>query len=128
MVEGDREQLRRVINNIIGNSVKYVGTKRGIINIKIKDIDDKFVEIIIDDNGVGVDEKDLSFLFDRFFRTDASRNSTTGGSGLGLAISKKIIEDHGCRIWATGKSGEGLSIHFTLKKLVEEHKEVHENE
>lgn len=118
-VYGDVEQLKKVINNIIGNSVKYIKNREGLISIRI--IDDKdYVKVSIGDNGEGIDEKDLPYIFQRFYRADASRNSKTGGSGLGLAITKKIIEDHMGTISATSEKGKGLTIHFTLKKAKEE--------
>ncbi len=64
----------------------------------------------IEDNGKGIAQKDLGRIFERFFRTDASRNSLQGGSGIGLSIVKKIIEDHGGYIWATSREGEGTCI------------------
>ena len=117
-VIADVEQLRRVVNNIISNSVKYLDKKKGIINIRIKDVGD-FVEVGIEDNGRGIAARDLPNIFDRFYRTDASRNSTKGGSGIGLSIVKKIIEDHNGRIWATSKEGIGTEIHFVLRKYQE---------
>lgn len=118
MVIADAEQMRRVINNIIGNSVKYLDKKKGIINIRIKDVGD-FIEIEIEDNGKGIAAKDLPNIFDRFYRADSSRNSSKGGSGIGLSIVRKIIEDHGGRIWATSKEGIGTEIHFVLRKYQE---------
>lgn len=118
-VMADAEQLKRVINNIIGNSVKYINHKEGLIKIGIKDNKD-YVIISIEDNGEGVAEKDLPYIFDRFYRADESRNSQKGGSGIGLAIVKKIIEDHGGVVSASSKKGEGLSIYFTLRKCQEE--------
>ncbi|MEG0565341.1 MAG: HAMP domain-containing sensor histidine kinase, partial [Hungatella sp.] len=118
VVIADAEQMRRVINNIIGNSVKYLDKKKGIINIRIKDIGD-FVQVEIEDNGKGIATKDLSNIFDRFYRTDSSRTSSQGGSGIGLSIVRKIIEDHGGRIWATSKEGIGTEIHFVLRKYQE---------
>ena len=114
----DAEQLKRVINNIISNSVKYLDKKKGIINIRIKDVGD-FIEVGIEDNGRGIATRDLPNIFDRFYRTDASRNSQKGGSGIGLSIVKKIIEDHNGRIWATSKEGIGTEIHFVLRKYQE---------
>ncbi len=117
-VIADAEQMKRVINNIIGNSVKYLDKEKGIINIRIQDVGD-FVQIEIEDNGRGISAKDLPNIFDRFYRADASRNSLKGGSGIGLSIVKKIIEDHGGRIWATSKEGSGTEIHFVLRKYQE---------
>ncbi len=91
-VSADAEQLKRVINNIIGNSVKYIGSKKGLIKIRIQDIDE-YVKISFEDNGQGIASKDLPYIFERFFRADSSRNSTKGGTGLGLAIAKKIIQN-----------------------------------
>ncbi|QHQ60378.1 HAMP domain-containing protein [Anaerocolumna sedimenticola] len=117
-VSADAEQLKRVINNIIGNSVKYIGNKKGLIKIQIEDIGQS-VKISIADNGQGIPSKDLPFIFDRFYRADSSRNSTKGGSGLGLAIAKKIIQDHMGTIWAESEEGKGTTIYFTLKKCKE---------
>lgn len=114
----DPEQLKRVINNIINNSVKYLGKKDGVIDIRILD-DIESVRIEIEDNGKGIAAKDLANIFERFYRTDASRNSTQGGSGIGLSIVKKIIEDHGGYIWATSKEGEGTCMHFVIRKYHE---------
>ncbi|SFR62031.1 HAMP domain-containing sensor histidine kinase [Anaeromicropila populeti] len=115
----DVEQLKRVINNIMGNAVKYIDKEQGQIKVIIKETEN-MVSITISDNGKGIGEKDLTKIFERFYRTDASRNSSKGGSGLGLAISKKIIMDHGGIIWAESKEGEGTSISFTLKQAREE--------
>lgn len=118
LIIADPEQMKRVINNIIGNSVKYIDKPKGEIDIRILDELDS-VRIEIEDNGKGVAAKDLSKIFERFYRTDASRNSAQGGSGIGLSIVKKIIEDHGGYIWATSKEGEGTCIHFVIRKYIE---------
>ena len=117
-VIADGEQLHKVISNIIGNSVKYMTLSPKRIDMELKDIGD-FVQCDISDNGKGVDKKDLTKIFERFYRTDQSRNSAQGGSGIGLSIVKKIIEDHGGQIWASCEEGHGLSIHFILRKYVE---------
>ena len=114
-VLADAEQLKRVINNIIGNAVKYLDKPRGKIDVRIKELG-AFVQIEIEDNGVGIPARDLPFIFDRFYRADASRNSKKGGTGLGLAIAKKIIEDHSGMIWATSEEGVGTTILFTLER------------
>lgn len=118
MIIADPEQMKRVINNIIGNSVKYMDKKKGVIDIRILDEVDS-VRIEIEDNGKGIAAKDLPKVFERFYRTDASRNSSKGGSGIGLSIVKKIIEDHGGYIWATSKEGEGTCMHFVIRKYKE---------
>lgn len=118
LIIADPEQMKRVINNIIGNSVKYIDKPKGEIDIRILDELDS-VRVEIEDNGKGVATKDLPKIFERFYRTDASRNSAQGGSGIGLSIVKKIIEDHGGYIWATSKEGEGTCIHFVIRKYIE---------
>lgn len=118
MIIADPEQLRRVINNIIGNSVKYMNRQSGSINIRIKDVGD-FIQVELEDNGNGIAQADLPYIFDRFYRTDASRNSATGGSGIGLSIVKKIVEDHGGKIWATSKEGTGTIMYFVIRKYQE---------
>lgn len=115
-VVADAEQLKRVINNIVGNSVKYLDKKKGLIHIRIRDIGE-YVQLEMEDNGSGIGEEELPFIFERFYRADASRNSKKGGSGLGLAIAKKVIEDHSGQIWAESEPGKGTTIIFTLKKI-----------
>ena len=118
IIIADPEQLRRVINNIVGNSCKYFDKQKGLINIRIKDVGD-FIQVEIEDNGRGIAARDLPYIFDRFYRTDASRNSATGGSGIGLSIVKKIIEDHGGKIWATSKESIGTVMYFVIRKYQE---------
>lgn len=118
VVIADPEQMKKVINNIISNSIKYMDKPRGVIDIRILDESDS-IRVEIEDNGKGIAQKDLSKIFERFYRTDASRNSAQGGSGIGLSIVKKIIEDHGGYIWATSKEGEGTCMHFVLRKYIE---------
>ncbi len=115
----DPEQLQRVIHNIVGNSVKYMGHDHGHINMRIKDVGD-FVQVELEDNGKGIPAKDLPYIFDRTFRGDASRNSGTGGSGIGLSVVKKIVEDHGGKVWATSKVNVGTVVYFVLRKYEEE--------
>ena len=118
LIIADPEQLNRVINNIVGNSVKYMDKSRGQVIIRLKDVGD-FVQVEIEDNGKGIAQKDLPNVFDRFYRADSSRNSAQGGSGIGLSIVKKIVEDHGGKIWATSKEGSGTVMHFVLRKYQE---------
>ena len=114
----DAEQLKRVINNIVSNAVKYMDKQQKTIRLCVKDVGD-FVQVEIEDNGKGIGTKELPYIFERFYRTDASRNSATGGSGIGLSIVKKIIEEHGGKIWATSKEGIGTVMYFVIRKYQE---------
>ncbi|MBM7713889.1 HAMP domain-containing sensor histidine kinase [Siminovitchia sp. FSL H7-0308] len=118
LVMADREKLNRVVANIVQNSISFMDKENKHLKFKLTS-NNKEVLIEIQDNGMGVSRDELPYLFDRFYRTDVSRNSTTGGSGLGLAIVKKIIDGHGGAVWARGDIGQGLRIYFTLKKRVE---------
>ena len=112
----DVEQFRRVISNIISNSIKYrKHLPDDRIEIRILDKGES-VKIEIEDNGKGIGEKELPRIFERFYRTDASRSSSTGGSGIGLSIVKKVVEDHNGMVWASSKEGEGTCIHILMKK------------
>lgn len=114
----DAEQIKRVIHNITNNSLKYMDKDKGKINLRVKDVGD-FVQVEVEDNGKGIAAKDLPNIFDRFYRTDASRNSSKGGSGIGLSIVKKIIEEHGGKIWATSREDTGTTMYFVLRKYQE---------
>lgn len=114
----DVEQLKRVINNIVSNSAKYMDKAEKRLNLRVKDVGD-FIQVEIEDNGKGIGTKELPYIFDRFYRTDASRNSATGGSGIGLSIVKKIVEEHGGKIWATSKEKTGTIMYFVLRKYQE---------
>ncbi len=117
-VIADPEQLKRVIHNIVGNSQKYLDKPEGFLLVRTVE-DGEFLQVSIQDNGKGIAEEELSRVFERFYRADASRNSAEGGTGLGLSIAKKIIDDHGGRIWAESTPGEGTTIFFTLRKVDE---------
>ena len=118
LVIADGEQIRRVIHNIISNAIKYMDKPKGVIQIRVKDVGD-FIQVEIEDNGKGIASKDLTYIFDRFYRTDVSRNSSKGGSGIGLSIVRKILEDHGGKVWATSRLGIGTIMYFVLRKYQE---------
>lgn len=111
----DRDQLRRAVVNLIDNSIKYCDKDYKQIDIYVTEqtLD---LKVEIRDNGQGIDEQQLPFVYDSFYRADASRNSEAGGSGLGLSIVKKIVEAHGGEVWAESRQGEGTSFFFTLRK------------
>ncbi len=115
-VIADREKLKRVVTNVIGNSLRYMNKEEKQIQIELQTLD-KEVLVSIIDNGSGIPNDALPYIFDRFYRVEASRNRKTGGTGLGLSIVKRMIEEHGGRIWASSNVGEGMSIFFTLRRV-----------
>lgn len=115
MIDIDREQIKRALNNIVANAVKYMDKEDPEIHFRVKETMDA-INIRISDNGRGIDEKDLPHIFERFYRSDASRNTKLGGSGIGLSIVKKVIENHEGSVVAMSKSGVGTDIDIVLKK------------
>ncbi len=113
-VIADRESVRQILTNLIVNSIKY-GKKRGTTKIAFYDMDE-YILVEVADDGIGIEQKHLSHIFDRFYRVEKSRNRSKGGSGLGLAIVKHIIEAHGTTINVRSNPGIGTTFGFTLKK------------
>ncbi len=114
MVHADRETLRTVLMNLVGNSLKY-GRTNGRTSIGFYDMDHHIL-VEVSDNGIGIEQKHLRHLFDRFYRVDKSRSRTEGGSGLGLAIVKHILEAHNEPINVRSTPGLGTTFGFTLAK------------
>ena len=106
----DAQRIRQVIDNLIDNAVKY-NVDGGKVFVEVSGDDDR-VRIAVRDDGPGISEGERSRLFERFFRSDAVRNSTTHGSGLGLAISEDIVQRHGGEISVDTRLGEGAT--FTV--------------
>ena len=118
IVIADPEQLKRVVSNIVGNSVKYASPDRPLqVSLRLSE-EEEFIRVEIEDNGKGIAKNEIPLIFDRLYRTDASRNSSRGGSGLGLSIAKKIIEEHGGKIWAQSTEGVGTTMIFVLRKVL----------
>ncbi|MGF7079223.1 sensor histidine kinase [Mucilaginibacter sp. UYCu711] len=114
-VNADREKITQVLVNLIDNSFKY-GTEGGNTWVTLFDLHDQ-VLIEVTDDGMGIEEKYLPRLFERFFRTDTSRSRQIGGSGLGLAIVKHIVEAHQQTINVRSTEGVGSTFGFTLQKV-----------
>lgn len=114
-VRADREKIRQVMINLISNSVKY-GKEHGSTAIKIFELHDQYL-IEVTDDGIGIDEKHLSRLFERFYRVDSHRSREVGGTGLGLAIVKHILEAHEQIISVRSTLQIGTTFAFTLEKL-----------
>lgn len=112
-VFGDKEKIRQVLNNLIDNSIKY-GKAGGSTVASMYNTDDKHILIEISDDGMGIQEKYLDRVFERFFRTAEGRGRDTTGSGLGLSICKHIVEAHGHTIHVRSKENVGTTIGFTL--------------
>ncbi|QNL51180.1 sensor histidine kinase [Olivibacter sp. SDN3] len=113
-VNADKEKIRQVLVNLINNSLKY-GKERGHTYIKTYELHDQ-VLVEVTDDGIGIEEKYLPRLFERFFRADKSRSRQIGGSGLGLAIVKHILEAHQQTISVRSTEGLGSTFGFTLEK------------
>jgi two-component system phosphate regulon sensor histidine kinase PhoR len=114
-VNADREKIRQVLVNLIDNSFKYGKEGGGSTSVSIFTLHEQ-VLVEVTDDGVGIEEKNLPRLFERFFRTDTSRSRQIGGSGLGLAIVKHIIEAHQQTINVRSTEGLGSTFGFTLQK------------
>lgn len=108
----DRNRLYQVMANLISNAIKYT-QNGGCINVDVVDNKD-FVAISVKDNGIGINESDLPFIFERFYRTDKSRNRTTGGAGIGLAIVKAIVLAHGGEVSVESEEGVGSTFKVVL--------------
>lgn len=114
MVKADRKRIIEVLTNLVVNGLKY-GKKNGFVKVGFYDFDDKIM-IEVSDNGIGIDKKDLSRVFERFYRVDKSRSREQGGTGLGLSIVKHIIEAHNQTINVQSVLNEGTTFTFTLEK------------
>ena len=114
MIKGDVKAIRQVLNNLITNTLKY-GDEGGTTVVSTFDLQ-KYILIEISDDGIGIEEKHLEHLFDRFYRVDSSRSRLKGGSGLGLSIVKHLVEAHNQTINVRSTIGEGSTFGFTLEK------------
>ena len=114
IVPADAQRTEQVIANLVSNALRYV-PERGKVWIEIA-AGDNAVTLSVNDNGAGIPEADLPFIFDRFWRKDKSRSRLSGGTGLGLAIAKQLIESQGGTIVAKNLSEGGLQVSVTMKR------------
>lgn len=119
MAAVDPEKLKRTVVNVVDNALKYMENEHKRFEITLQ-ADEKWITMGFKDNGRGIPEEALPYIFERFYRAEQSRNSSTGGSGLGLAIARQIIDGHGGFIWAESQPNDGTSIYIKLKRLNEE--------
>ncbi|KIP20923.1 Sensor histidine kinase YycG [Anoxybacillus ayderensis] len=110
----DQQRFEQVMMNLLDNALKY-SHQGSTVSIDVK-TEKKNVILIISDEGIGIPEKDLPHIFERFYRVDKSRSRTGGGTGLGLAIAKEIVEAHGGSIHAISQFGKGTSMIITLPR------------
>lgn len=115
MVKADRGKIAQVVTNLVSNSISY-GIEGGETVIRFYEVDD-IITVEISDNGPGIEPKDLTRLFERFYRVEKSRNRNDGGSGLGLSIAKHIIEAHNQTISVRSTIGIGSTFTFSLDKF-----------
>jgi len=114
VIRADQERIGQVMENLLGNALKFTPEKgKIVISARVKEEDKKSVEISVSDTGCGIPEENLEQIFERFTRIDIGR-STIRGTGLGLSIAKHIVADHGGKIWATSVPGKGSTFTFTL--------------
>ena len=111
-VNGDRERIEQVITNIVSNAVKYT-PDGGKIDMAVG-TSGKNVFVRVTDNGIGIPEKDLPRLFDRFYRVDKARSRESGGTGLGLSIAQEILNQHKGSIEISSEYGKGTSVLITM--------------
>lgn len=111
-ISADPQRIEQVIGNLIGNALRFV-PDNGFIQLKLAKKDD-LAEISVSDNGSGVKEEDLPYIFERFWRGEKSRNRASGGAGLGLAICKQLVEAQGGTINAANRPEGGLCVTIDL--------------
>lgn len=107
----DIDKFKQIMNNLLSNSYKYL-RPNGKAKVVLKKENNNIIIKVID-NGIGIPEKDIPYIFERFYRSDLSRNKNTGGSGIGLTITKAFVEAHGGKIYLESKINEGTT--FTLE-------------
>ena len=115
MVCADKNQIQRLLSNLIFNAIKYGYRNTGKVKISFFDMDENIL-IEVTDNGPGIEKESLPRIFERFFRTDKARSRESGGTGLGLAIVKHIVEAHQQTISTRSTVGIGTTFGFTLEK------------
>jgi len=110
-ITADKDRLEQVIVNLVDNAVKY--TNKGTVRVLAEKSDD-MLQVNVEDTGIGIPEKDIPRIFERFYRVDKGRSRELGGTGLGLAIVKHIIQGHNGKIWVKSQPGKGTTFSFTI--------------
>jgi len=113
-LEAEKDRIRQIILNLVANAITYT-PEHGTIEVKVEDQESK-VKLIVKDTGIGIAEKDLPRIFERFYRVDKARSRNSGGTGLGLAIVKHLVESHHGSIEVQSQEGKGTKFTITLPK------------
>ncbi|CAH1201348.1 Sensor histidine kinase WalK [Paenibacillus plantiphilus] len=112
----DRDQIDQVLDNLVSNAIKYT-LDGGRIELSAHRPDPASIAISVKDTGIGIPKKDLSRIFDRFYRVDKARSRNMGGTGLGLSIAREIVKAHGGSIALDSELNEGTTVTVTLPAL-----------
>jgi two-component system phosphate regulon sensor histidine kinase PhoR len=107
----DKNRLEQVLVNLLHNAIKFTPAG-GVINVRVKQANSDYLEFLVEDTGVGIADKDISRIFERFYKADRARSG--GGTGLGLAIAHHLVEAHGGQIWVESIEGKGSCFYFTI--------------
>jgi two-component system sensor histidine kinase VicK len=113
MVPMDPDKIDQVLDNLLSNAIKFT-PEGGHIEVAVRRLNQDFVEVSVQDTGIGIPEKDLPRIFERFYRVDKARSRSLGGTGLGLSIAREIVRAHGGEIHLESKWNEGTRVTFTL--------------
>jgi signal transduction histidine kinase len=116
-VRGDRDHLEQVLNNLIGNAMKY-SPDGGVIDVRVTRVGEQEVEFAIADHGIGIRPAELARVFGLFYRSPDRLARDVGGMGLGLYITKEIVDRHNGRIWAESEIGKGTTFHVALPATI----------
>lgn len=111
----DLDKFKQIMNNLITNSYKYLKLK-GKVTVALKN-EKRNIVIKVIDNGIGIPEKDIPYVFERFYRSDSSRSKNTGGSGIGLTIVKSFVQAHGGRVYLESETDKGTIVTVELPKV-----------
>lgn len=115
LAQADRDRLRQVLCNLIDNAIKY-GRSAGTVTISGRVLDEKRVELCVQDDGPGIPAEARARIFERFYRADKARSREQGGTGLGLAIVKHVVQAHGGEVRVESELGQGAAFYFTLPR------------
>jgi len=109
---GRSHKVQQILTNLVGNAIKY-SPAGGEVLVSVEN-DTEFVQVNVRDQGIGMSPREMSQLFEKFYRVDRDEVRRAGGTGLGLYITRRLVEMHGGRIWAESWPGAGAVFSFTL--------------